>query len=248
MRFTKRTFIKTMFVIISVTVIFIALSQVKVYSLSESDVQNQVASSSKEAVAGNVFIWFLCAIAFLKIAKKIESILGSLGINVAHSGGSMLGELMVAMRGLSLLKRFGGGKGGAASNSGGVSGNGGSSGNNGGNPAGGFAGMVGRFNSNTPPTGSGNNMTAGGISLPQSQTASNQITGNSGSTASVLPTLHNDGEGSISGQLSAGDTNVNDSAISMAEYLTAANIPSDVSIPQNVPDIILFTDKKMKKY
>ncbi|MCL2775627.1 MAG: hypothetical protein FWD71_20120 [Oscillospiraceae bacterium] len=151
MKSTKRKmFIKTMFVLISVTIIVIALSQIKVYSLSESDVQNQVAASSKESVGGNVFIWFLCAIAFLKVSQKIESLLGSLGINVGHSGGSMLGEIMIAARGLSFLKNFGRGKSGATSSSGG---------GNTANPAsasGGFAGAVGRRNPSVPPNGSAN--------------------------------------------------------------------------------------------
>lgn len=56
-----------------------------------------------------MFIWFLCAIAFLKISQKIDSFLSSLGINVGHTGGNMMAELMVAARGLTTAKNIGGG-------------------------------------------------------------------------------------------------------------------------------------------
>ena len=49
-----------------------------------------VAASSKEAVTGNVLIWFLCAVAFLKVSQKIDSFMASLGINVGHTGGSLI--------------------------------------------------------------------------------------------------------------------------------------------------------------
>lgn len=66
------------------------------FAIEETDVENAIAASSSEAVAGNIFLWFLCAIAFLKISQKIDSFLAGLGINVGRTGGSMLGELMLA--------------------------------------------------------------------------------------------------------------------------------------------------------
>ena len=39
------------------------------FALDEADVQTAIANSSREQVAGNVFIWFLCAISFLKISQ-----------------------------------------------------------------------------------------------------------------------------------------------------------------------------------
>ena len=42
-------------------------------ALEESEVESAIAASSNEAVAGNIFIWFLCAVAFLKISQKIDS-------------------------------------------------------------------------------------------------------------------------------------------------------------------------------
>ena len=84
-------------------------------AISESDVQAQVDSAGKEAVAGNVLIWFLCAVSFLKISQKIDSFMASLGVNVGHTGGSMLAEAMIATKGLSTVRNassrhFGGGR------------------------------------------------------------------------------------------------------------------------------------------
>lgn len=67
------------------------------YAVTEAQVQ----SAGKEKAAGNLLIWFLCAIAFLKVSQKIDSFLSSLGIHVGHTGGSMMAELMVAARGLT---------------------------------------------------------------------------------------------------------------------------------------------------
>ncbi len=75
-------------------------------AISESDVQAQVDAVGKEAVSGNVFIWFLCAIGFLKVGQKIDSFLSSLGVNVGHTGGSMLAEAMIAARGIGGIKNF----------------------------------------------------------------------------------------------------------------------------------------------
>ena len=46
------------------------------FAISESDVESAVSASGKEAVSGNVLVWFLCAIAFLKVSQKIDSFLG----------------------------------------------------------------------------------------------------------------------------------------------------------------------------
>ena len=69
--------------------------------LTEADVEQAVADQGKEAVTGNVFIWFLCAIAFLKVSQKIDSFMASLGINVGNTGGNMMAELLIAGRSLA---------------------------------------------------------------------------------------------------------------------------------------------------
>ena len=55
----------------------------------------------------------LCAVAFLKISQKIDSFLAALGINVGRTGGSMLGELLIAGRAVGSAV---GGLGGAVGN------------------------------------------------------------------------------------------------------------------------------------
>lgn len=86
--------------------------------LAKTDVERAVKSQGKEAVTGNVFVWFLCAIAFLKVSQKIDSFMSSLGINVGNTGGNMLGELMIAGRALSgsFRSHSGGGSAGYARN------------------------------------------------------------------------------------------------------------------------------------
>lgn len=51
----------------------------------------EVAAVGKEQSATGVFIWFLCAIAFLKVSQKIDSFMASLGVNVGRTGGSIQG-------------------------------------------------------------------------------------------------------------------------------------------------------------
>ena len=87
-----------------------------VLAVSEADVE----AVGKEAASGNLLIWFLCAIAFLKVSQKIDSFMGSLGINVGHTGGSMIAQLMVAARVITTVKNISGGgsfRGGGSSNS-----------------------------------------------------------------------------------------------------------------------------------
>lgn len=89
----KRFFLKCLLILVLVIIM-----STSAFAISESDVEAAVSASGKEAVSGNVLIWFLCAIAFLKVSQKIDSFLSSLGLNVGHTGGSMLSEAMIAMR------------------------------------------------------------------------------------------------------------------------------------------------------
>lgn len=102
---------KTKYLFLLITLLgTLMLSSTTVFAetLTDAQVQEAVASQGKEAVTGNVFIWFLCAIAFLKVSQKIDSFLSSLGINVGNTGGNMLGELLIAGRGISNAMRGGG--------------------------------------------------------------------------------------------------------------------------------------------
>ena len=93
----------------------LALGSVEAFALTEAEVQAQVDAVGKEAVTGNIFVWFLCAVAFLKVSQKIDSFMSSLGINVGHTGGSMMAEMMIAARGLSVANNFVGRGGGRTS-------------------------------------------------------------------------------------------------------------------------------------
>ena len=129
---------------ISVIAVISCLSCQPAFAISESEVQAQVDAVGREAVAGNVFIWFLCAVAFLKVSQKIDSFMSSLGINVGHTGGSMMAEALIAARGIGAVKNFsgrgfGGGHGGKAASGGSGGGTGG-----GGFMSGGLAGVVSR--------------------------------------------------------------------------------------------------------
>jgi len=123
--------------IIAVTLIMVFLCSVPAFAISESDVQAAVDEQGKNAVTGNIFVWFLCAIAFLKVSQKIDSFLAGLGINVGHTGGSMLAEAMIATRGIFTAKQFAGGSKGGSGGGGGSSGGGGFM-------SGGLVGAVGR--------------------------------------------------------------------------------------------------------
>ena len=81
--------ILTALVLVSCLVLFCSMP-VFAAELTEAQVEEAVAEQGKEAVTGNVFIWFLCAIAFLKVSQKIDSFMASLGINVGNTGGNMM--------------------------------------------------------------------------------------------------------------------------------------------------------------
>ena len=105
--------------LITLTILMIcSLCSLSVLAVTEGEVQSQVAAQGKEAVTGNILIWFLCAVAFLKVSQKIDTFLSSLGINVGHTGGGMLGELMIAFKGIKGASggAFGGSSGGHTTN------------------------------------------------------------------------------------------------------------------------------------
>lgn len=119
------------------------------FALTEAEVEAQVAASSKETVTGNVLIWFFCAVAFLKVSQKIDSILGTLGINVGRTGGSLMAEAMIAARGVTMIAKAGGHAIGGAVRSGGGAAQGAPSGSTGGFFKGGLIGMAGRHITNS---------------------------------------------------------------------------------------------------
>ena len=76
------------------------------FALTEDEAVAAVDAQGKDAVSGNLFLWLLCAIAFLKVSTKLDGILHSLGIGVSRSPGSMLSEVLLAFRGFEIGKAF----------------------------------------------------------------------------------------------------------------------------------------------
>ena len=137
--------------VIAVTLIMVSICSVPAFALTEAEVEAAVNAQGKDAVTGNIFVWFLCSIAFLKVSQKIDSFLAGLGINVGHTGGSMMAEALIATRGAFMAKQF-------AGRSGGTGGKGASSGGGGGGfMKGGLAGVVSRnFSNNAVKKATGN--------------------------------------------------------------------------------------------
>lgn len=131
-----------------------------VLAVTEAEVEAQVAVIGKEGVAGNVLVWFLCAVAFLKVSQKVDSFMSSLGINVGHTGGSLIGEMMMAAKAVGI------GKGSSGGGSG--SGGGSAGGHSGGFLSGGLAGVVSRSvtkgairSTTAPESGPGSGVSSG---------------------------------------------------------------------------------------
>ena len=106
--------IKYIFVITFLISVFFAVST---FAITEADVQSVVDTQGKEAVSGNILVWFLCAIGFMKVSQKIDTFMGTLGISVGRTGGSMMAEAMIIGRTISSAFKSGGkfagfGKGG----------------------------------------------------------------------------------------------------------------------------------------
>jgi len=106
--------------VLLLTLFLLAAFALTAFAVTDAEVQAQVAATSKEAVSGNLFIWFLCAVAFLKISQKIDSFMGSLGINVGHTGGNLLAEAMIAARSIQMGKQVTSGGSGGYGKSGGT--------------------------------------------------------------------------------------------------------------------------------
>lgn len=52
---------------------------------------------------GSIFLWFFCALAFLKTAQKFDSYLAAMGLNVAQTGSSMGMEMLMAAKAIGGL-------------------------------------------------------------------------------------------------------------------------------------------------
>lgn len=242
-------------VILTAIILTVSLCTVPAFALTESEVQQQVNSVGREAVTGNIFIWFLCAIAFLKVSQKIDSFMSSLGINVGHTGGSMLAETMIAMRSVGMAKSIAGGHSGGSS--GGVSSSGSSSSSD--SPSfmsGGLAGVVSRqFTNNAVKNATG--AKDGGLSGVAYDSSVNKGGGFANRVIGNVATGNIATTGSISGEKAP------DALMSYMGYTAlgdgAADIPSfsDVEIgggritatetsaehPEGIPMAMYYMDK-----
>ena len=112
---------KKLMILLTLTACMVLFCSFPVFAaeLTEAQVEQAVAEQGKETVTGNVFVWFLCAIAFLKVSQKIDSFMASLGINVGNTGGNMMAELLIAGRSLgNSFRGHGGGSHGRSSSPG----------------------------------------------------------------------------------------------------------------------------------
>ena len=92
----------TLFTVINLVLLYCPAA----LALTEDEAAAAVDAQGKDAVSGNLFLWLLCAIAFLKVSTKLDGILHSLGIGVSRSPGSMLSEALLAFRGFEIGKAF----------------------------------------------------------------------------------------------------------------------------------------------
>lgn len=193
------------------------------FALTEAEVEAQVAASSKEAVTGNVLIWFLCAVAFLKVSQKIDSFMASMGVNVGRTGGSLMAEAMIAVRGASMIAKAGGHAVGSSGRSGSSSASGQApSGSTGGFFGGGLIGTAGRHITNSA------------VKTATTQTAAVHTAQKQTATAAThsASTIHSNGSTSTnSATHTASNANMGggDNTIHSAEH-TGSDIQSDTAV------------------
>ncbi len=194
------------------------------FALTEAEVEAQVAASSKEAVTGNVLIWFLCAVAFLKVSQKIDSFMASMGVNVGRTGGSLMAEAMIAVRGASMIAKAGDGaiggigKAAAGHSAGGAASN--ASGSTGGFFKGGLIGMAGRHITNSA------------VKTATTQTAAVHTAQKQSATAAThsASTIRSDGSTSTASHTASSvQAGGGENTIHSAEH-TGSDIQSDTSV------------------
>ena len=96
--------LRKLVIVLTCTAAMAALWALPALAVSEADVEAAVASQGKEVVSGNLFVWFLCAIAVLKVSTKLDSILQAMGLGVGRAPGSILAEAFMALRGMQAGK------------------------------------------------------------------------------------------------------------------------------------------------
>ncbi|MBE7003273.1 MAG: hypothetical protein E7425_03175 [Ruminococcaceae bacterium] len=169
-------------------------------AITESEVEAQAAASGKEAVVGNVLIWFLCAVGFLKVSQKIDSFMQGIGLNVGHTGGSLLAEALIATRGIKMVTG-GGGHTSGGNHSGAAGGNG-----IGSYFKGGLVGMASRRAANNAVKTATSNTTVNSPAFSSSSTSahsSHKASNTAKSTQNTAQSVRHDGQGPIAAQSSS---------------------------------------------
>lgn len=212
--------------LLPLALVLAALLCAPAFALTEAEVEAQVSASSKEAVTGNVLIWFLCAVAFLKVSQKIDSFMASMGVNVGRTGGSLMAEAMIAARGVSMIAKAGGhvmggfGRSGGGSASGSGQASPGSAGSTGGFFKGGLIGMAGRYITNSAVKTATTQTAAVHTAQKQTATAATHTADTVRTSGNTDSTTRTD---------SAVTTGGTDSTIHSAEF-TGSDIQSDTSV------------------
>lgn len=160
----------------------------------------QTAASGKEAVVGNVLIWFLCAVGFLKVSQKIDSFMQGIGLNVGHTGGSLIAEALIATRGIRMVT-------GAGAHAAGGSRSGGNGGTGIGNYfKGGLVGMASRRAVNNAVKTATSNTTVNSPAFSFSSTSahsSHKAANTTKNAQNTAQSVRQDGQGPIAAQSSS---------------------------------------------
>ena len=89
------------------TQLFLLVMNVWFLRAFSSSVGHYIANGGAVSTGqGSIFLWFFCALAFLKTAQRFDAYLASIGLNVAQTGSSMGMEMLMAAR---VLTGFAGG-------------------------------------------------------------------------------------------------------------------------------------------
>ena len=115
------------FYIMTIVLVIFMITYVNCHAITSAAVEAAIKVKGKETISGNIFVWFLCAVAFMKVSQKIDTFMSALGISIGRTGGSMLGEAMMIGKVISTAVKTGGKFAGAGkgNSSAGASGRGG---------------------------------------------------------------------------------------------------------------------------
>lgn len=88
--------------VINVWSVKMAMSGFAVFSATQG-------ALNEEGSNGGVVIWSLCMFAFMKLAQKMDTYMGTIGMNTAQTGGSLLEEMAATGAAMSKVSKAAGG-------------------------------------------------------------------------------------------------------------------------------------------